>query len=330
MSRGLIEQAGLFTEKGENRYENLMEQVKTVFKNAINDSNVRTDQKYYSAMSTFTRYISEFEGTGKMQNVSIGQVFGFVNIMKDLGMKDETLKPYMAGIKDFYQNLKGMGCKVRTIVPSNSELGIDPRVNGSVEKAWSAEEINSAKDIAIATGRLDIYHSINISSSFGTRLDGSCTLTIAQINDALKTGSLHVVEKGGNPRDIPLTPQGRQVLVEAKEWAASKANWKDHIFCPNSDIGAVKQSVQDWIYNHRDSFQDKDRVPSWEARANFKDTGNIQKGDLTFHGLRHQWARETYNNFLNKGYSETQALKSTSVLLGHSRIEVTIWYLAHS
>ncbi len=49
---------------------------------------------------------------------------------------------------------------------------------------------------------------------------------------------------------------------------------------------------------------------------------------ITFHRLRHTYAHEKYDEYINKGYSEYQARKKVSKLLGHHRDEVTRIYLA--
>ena len=49
---------------------------------------------------------------------------------------------------------------------------------------------------------------------------------------------------------------------------------------------------------------------------------------MTFHGLRHTYAHEKYDEYIRQGYSEYQSRKKVSELLGHHRDEVTKIYLA--
>lgn len=321
----------LMSQKGENRFENLMQQVKDVFASKHNDKSINTSSSYYTSMSTFTKYLAEFQGVSKVTNVESKHIFGFVEKMQDLGMKNETLKSYVSGIRSFYDMAKDNGCKCRTVVPNNERLHLEERVVGNVERAWSSEEISAAKDAAITQDRLDVYHAINISKHFGTRIDGTCSLTIFQIVNALECNSLIVTEKGGHTRKIPVSKVGRQALIEAKAWAESKDIAKNRVFCQDGkDIGQAKKSIQDWIYNNRDSFQDSSRIASWEARENFKETNTIEKANLSFHGIRHYYASERYNEFKNKGYSDKKARYEVSKIIGHNRDEVTKVYLAKS
>ena len=48
---------------------------------------------------------------------------------------------------------------------------------------------------------------------------------------------------------------------------------------------------------------------------------------ITFHGLRHTYAHEKYNEFINNGKNEKEARRMVSELLGHHRDDVTRIYL---
>ena len=49
---------------------------------------------------------------------------------------------------------------------------------------------------------------------------------------------------------------------------------------------------------------------------------------LTFHGLRHTFAAETYTTLIQQGKSPLDAKYEVSRLLGHERADVTNIYLA--
>jgi len=48
---------------------------------------------------------------------------------------------------------------------------------------------------------------------------------------------------------------------------------------------------------------------------------------MTFHGLRHTYAAEKYQGFINAGKPPCEARKAVSRLLGHGRDDVTKIYL---
>ena len=61
-------------------------------------------------------------------------------------------------------------------------------------------------------------------------------------------------------------------------------------------------------------------------RAMIQDPGDDRP--LTFHGLRHSYASDTYMNLLGDGMSALDAHFEVSRLLGHERADVTNIYLA--
>ena len=81
----------------------------------------------------------------------------------------------------------------------------------------------------------------------------------------------------------------------------------------------------------------KDGVPTDEAiyqlqrfildhRTAVQDEGSQRP--ITFHGLRHTYAAESYKNLIEGGVSELDAHFAVSRLLGHKRSDVTDIYLA--
>ena len=61
----------------------------------------------------------------------------------------------------------------------------------------------------------------------------------------------------------------------------------------------------------------------YDATAEF-----ILTHKITFHGLRHTYAHEKYNEFINSGKNEKEARRMVSELLGHHRDDVTRIYLS--
>ena len=49
---------------------------------------------------------------------------------------------------------------------------------------------------------------------------------------------------------------------------------------------------------------------------------------ITFHGLRHTYAHEKYDEFIRSGKNDTKARRCVSELLGHHRDDVTRIYLS--
>lgn len=63
-----------------------------------------------------------------------------------------------------------------------------------------------------------------------------------------------------------------------------------------------------------------------DHRAEVQDEGSQRP--MTFHGLRHTYAAETYKELVEGGMGELDAHFAVSRLLGHERADVTDVYLA--
>ena len=64
----------------------------------------------------------------------------------------------------------------------------------------------------------------------------------------------------------------------------------------------------------------------YELKAAASEAGEQYSGKAT-HGLRHNYAQNQYNGYLEQGYSPRQALLSTAEDMGHHRPEITQEYL---
>lgn len=150
-------------------------------------------------------------------------------------------------------------------------------------------------------------------------------LTKTQIREALTNGYIHLTKtKGGIKRDVPLNDRAERVL------RGMLAEGKDErIFISHSrtHTQAIK-SIQNWVYNHRDIFTEKQQFTT-EQDKNYQKQLEIdyERPNLTFHGLRLAFAREEYNNIRKDGKSPQIARKQVSKMLGHGRDDVTRIYL---
>ena len=79
----------------------------------------------------------------------------------------------------------------------------------------------------------------------------------------------------------------------------------------NQETHEAIKALQAFIWLYRPSVQDKDSTRP-----------------MTFHGLRHTYAAEKYQSFIDAGVTPFGARKAVSRLLGHGRDDVTNIYLA--
>src|SRR5699024_2178492 len=162
--------------------------------------------------------------------------------------------------------------------------------------------------------RDDVVNAMKLAKNFGLRVHEATFLTKQNLRDTLKNGYLHL-EKTKNTimRDVPIeNEQQREAIKEVLVNAKNERIFISH----NQTYKKATESIKDWIYNNRDKFQDKNVI-----------AGEREKTNLTYHGLRHKYAREQYHNHLKNGLTERQARIQVSHKLGHGRDEVTKVYL---
>lgn len=83
-------------------------------------------------------------------------------------------------------------------------------------------------------------------------------------------------------------------------------------------------AIQNWIYNNRAKFE----ALVDQAHDQLKNKNETTfRTKLTFHGLRHAFARERYQEFIRKGFSPQTSRKMVADQLGHGRNDVTLIYL---
>ncbi len=75
------------------------------------------------------------------------------------------------------------------------------------------------------------------------------------------------------------------------------------------------KSVQEYVFNHRDDFQDPTRV------------GDPTRTELHWHGLRHSFAQNMYSELRASGIDDHEARHQVSEALGHSRESITFTYV---
>src|SRR5699024_6983591 len=111
-----------------------------------------------------------------------------------------TMKNELSAIRFAYERSGG-----KNILPTNEKLDLPKRTLGTIDKAWTKQEIEGAKHVALEGGRKDVYHAICISSLFGLRIEGAAKMTVQDVEKVLEFGELYTKEKGGLERYIPIT-----------------------------------------------------------------------------------------------------------------------------
>lgn len=312
-------------EREYNRFNNLNGQAEKAYGNRENS--FRTEAGYKQGMEQFTKYLATETKINSIQNFKAKHVINFAEQMRAEGLSASTQKTYLSAIRNFADRI---GMDQRNI-PSNQRLEVDKRNFGNVDRSWTEKEYKDFKEVAKDydnnKGQGDrIQLILDTARYFGCRTEGVLGLDLNAINKAINLGELHTKEKNGKINVKPVeTPQQKELLEKIKQ--LGEENGKNKIFI-DGDFKRTYSEIQNFINNNSGKLQLEERMNNAEARKSFEEDGTIRKGNLTMHGLRHTYAKEMVNKYMEQGDSLEKACSKVSKLLGHNRKEVTKIYLA--
>lgn len=338
------------SEKQEKCYNRLVEQIDATYNNkgktsknkgkqakkTYNTKVSKTDRTERSRMHTVARILSE-SGVQNIKNLDQKRFDRVVFRLKEAGYPPATIKNIVAAVQNFNEN------NVGNILKSSDKMfekhGIEQRKKSTGDRSWSNEEYKKMVDRAYADGRKDVALALKIARNIGLRVEEIGNITVSQLEIAISNGSTyHVREnqgKGGKPRDAVFGASGKKALIELLKIAKQDGlNGDDKPFMKSvsllvgreglalqkngniTDFRGQIESMEHYLANNRDGIQDADRLHREIAsREAYK--GNIFKVDLTFHGLRHNYAENTLNWLLGKGIPKSKARDYVSNWLGH-------------
>ena len=316
--------------KTENIKNNLMNQVTKLYKET-NRGSFKTRARYEEATERFCNFLAKEFRLQKFKNVKEKHVVAYVEHMKTEGKAPSTIQTDLSAIR-FSHSLSGS----RNILPDNSKLNLEQREYNKIDRAWTQKEIDQAKQYAQAMDRPDVYHAIDLSEKFGLRIEGAATVTVNHLKEALETKELYAKEKGGLERYIPVkTVEQENTIKNLLNYAQKNGKTGSDKAISSSVKHGVKQqikSIQNWVTNNRDKFQDnsirgKENVQ--EFRKTAEENGlKMRSENLSFHGLRYKYAQDRFETLKDQGFSDKVAKFTVSRELGHFRPDITNVYLA--
>ncbi|MCG9969878.1 site-specific integrase [Pelotomaculum terephthalicicum JT] len=305
--------------------DNLGAQLEKLIRGASQGS-IETKYRYIAAAERFIKFVGGHFKLKKLQNIQDKHLEAYAAHMKSRGCSDKYIKNDLSGIRYLHRQIPQARYSIKDSKTANKEMGLGSTPDGRADRAWTERELSQMKARAVSIGRYDIARTMEAIRATGMRLDEAASLRRSVVEDALKSGVLHLKNtKGGRPRDVPLSDRAVAVFNEALKnsprggYAFTPAGMKVHVY---------KKEVENFIYNHRKEIQDQER----------KITGhNLIPGDrgaLTPHGLRHSFGREfiitRFRESLSSGMIREKAMdmarKETAEVLGHGRVEVTYIY----
>lgn len=265
----------------------------------------QTRDRYYEAMKRFCLYLAMVWHLKKLRNINPEHVAAYVEFMQENGKAASTIKTDLAAIRFFHDKIENP----RSRIPDNSELSLESRHFGGVDRTWSDEEFNRMIEKAVAAGRSDIACALYLGRYCGLRIHETMRIDTAIAEQALREDAITIKGKGGKVRTVPIEDERVRVGLRTM----LKQTIRGHkLFVPDTmPTDEAIYRLQVFIIHHRDEVQNEGR-----------------EANLTYHGLRHTYAVEKYKALLAIGISERDAHFAVSRLLGHERADVTDIYLA--
>jgi integrase/recombinase XerD len=297
-------------------YINLMRQLNRLAKHTKGGLSIRTQRQYHNHMDQLTRYLADEFGLQNLANIHGRHIAAYIDDRQANGLSASAIDLDLSAVRYFHNQYGG---ETRHRIPDNMNLcdrygiTLDPRTYGKVNRRWSDTEIAKMIDLALRQNRPDIAKIIRLGVGLGLRIHEITRLSYADAASAIRSGQLHVKGKNGLERDVPLRGDMAELLKAAMAIVAKDAK----LFVPEDrKTHQVIQSVQDFIGNHRDKV----------AEPNVRTNG----ARMTFHGTRHRYAFDRYQEMRDTGFTAAAARLMVSKLIGHSRDEITRIYLAET
>ena len=278
-------------------YRTLVTQLDKLYRHNRQGS-FRTKQRYYEACKRFCAYLADTYRLQKLENISAKHLVSYVLYLQESGKSASTVKTDLAAIRFFHDKMSNP----RYTLPTNAELGValERRRFGQADRTWTMAEFNRMLGNALSADRYDHILALYLGRYAGLRIHECFRIDTATAESALRENAITAKGKGGKIRTVPIN---ECIAIAMREQLARTE--RGHKLLVPDDIPTDRaiQQLQQFILRHRDT-------------------------SLTFHGLRHTYAAETYERLLSEGMGELDAHFAVSRLLGHERADVTNIYLA--
>lgn len=266
----------------------------------------RTKERYYEAMKCFCRYLAGEYHLQKLENISGKHLTSYVLWMQESEKSASTIKTDLAAIRFFHDKMS----RPKYQLPTNKELAVEleRRRFGQTDRTWSNVEFNKMLGKALAEDRYDYILALYLARYAGLRIHECFRIDTAAAEQALRGNAITIKGKGGKVRTVPINGQ---IAISLRKQMERTERGHKLLVPDNVPTHQAINRLQGFIFAHRAEVQDE---------------GSTRP--MTFHGLRHTFAAETYKQLTNDGMSELDAHFTVSRLLGHERPDVTNIYLA--
>src|SRR5699024_2273118 len=239
-------------------------------------------QTYMRNVKAFVRHLDKNFGSNNFKNLNDKHIISFVNERQN-EVTTKTLLNELSAIRKLHELLPKK--RYKNLI-KNEDLQINrsdlDKNNEKTERAWTGDEYKKGLELAQDMNRQDVVHAMKLAKNFGLRINETTALSRYQLKEALKNGFLSLENTKYNiQRDVQIDTKEQRQVIES----VLKSTNNERIFIKNGlPHGKAKERISRWIRNHRDKFQNENSI-----------VDGREKVDISFHGLRHSYARNSVN-----------------------------------
>lgn len=307
------------TKKEEAIYNNLWHQTTKILDFKNHQQGYRGIERYQYGVKVFCMHLAKEYRSRNFRNLQDKHLESFIDVSLEAGIDVVTLKTDLSAIRKIHNLTPKTRYKLSN---ENDLLGVEKRAKKEIDRAWAENEWEKAIKVAEYLNRQDVVWALLLARRCGVRLEEGTALTKTQLKEALAQGFLSLTNtKNSILRDITLDSEAKKVIGKILMESASERIFIYH----GRNHQQAKKSIQNWITNNRSKFEV--HSISEQNQLDCNNNSFVLRSNLTYHGLRHSFAREKYREFISKGFSRQTSRKLVAEQLGHGRDYVTLIYL---
>lgn len=224
----------------------------------------------------------------KLSNLSGKHITAYIDHLQEGGKTAAYIKTELSAIRLFHDLMPD----TRHHLPANSDLNLERRRFGKVDRTWRNEEYRLMVEWATQSGNNTFADMLILIRTLGLRLHECARIDTAIAAAALKEEYLTIKGKGGKIRTVPINEAAIQILQ--RHLLVTQRGCK--LFVPDGiSTDTVMQQLEQFIIRYREEVRSQDCATN-----------------LTIHGLRHSYAAEQYSLLLAKGWTPYEARKQVS------------------
>ena len=187
-------------------------------------------------------------------------------------------------------------------------MELECRRFGQQDRTWTNAEFGKLLGCAMAEGREDYILGLYLARYAGLRIHECFRIDTATAERALRENAITIKGKGGKVRTVPIN---EQIAIAMRKQLERTPRGHKLLVPDDMPTDRAINHLQFFIMRHRDEVRDLD-----------------SDRPMTFHGLRHTYAAEKYQELVDSSKGPLDAHFEVSRLLGHERPDVTNIYLA--